>query len=96
MSWYRTDNYFTSKNGRLHIYKTKMKYKGKYKSENWYGRTFVDKKQLTKSSTTTNKKAAKEILDNWDRNKYLFWQIIPKEMVNKFEEPVLVETTKTA
>ena len=39
---------------------------------------------------------AKEILDNWDRNKYLFWQIIPKEMVNKYEEPVLVETTKTA
>ena len=44
----------------------------------------------------TNSQHAKEILDNWDRNKYLFWQIIPKEMVNKFEEPVLVETTKTA
>lgn len=65
MSWYRTDNYFTSKNGRLHIYKTKMKYKGKYKSENWYGRTFVDKKQLTKSSGTKNKKDSKEILDKW-------------------------------
>ena len=39
---------------------------------------------------------AKDILENWDRNKYLFWQIIPKEMVNKFEEPVLVETSKTA
>ena len=60
MSWYRTDNYFTSKNGRLHIYKTKMKYKGKYKSENWYGRTFVDKKQLTKSSGTKNKKDSEE------------------------------------
>ncbi len=46
--------------------------------------------------TETNSQHAKEILDNWDRNKYLFWQIIPKEMVNKFEEPVLVETTKTA
>ena len=44
----------------------------------------------------TNSQHAKDILDNWDRNKYLFWQIIPKEMVNKFEEPVLVETTKTA
>ena len=47
-------------------------------------------------SMETNSQHAKEILDNWDRNKYLFWQIIPKEMVNKFEEPVLVETTKTA
>jgi glutamate synthase (NADPH/NADH) large chain len=44
----------------------------------------------------TNSQHAKEILDNWDRNKYLFWQIIPKEMVNKFEEPVLIDTTKTA
>ena len=46
--------------------------------------------------TETNSQHAKEVLDNWDRNKYLFWQIIPKEMVNKFEQPVLVETTKTA
>ena len=65
MSWYRTDNYFTSKNGRLHIYKKKDMYKGNYKSENWYGRTFVSKKQLTKSSSTINKKAAKVILEKW-------------------------------
>ena len=44
----------------------------------------------------TNSQHAKDILDNWERDKYLFWQIFPKEMVNKFEEPVLVETTKTA
>ena len=44
----------------------------------------------------TNSEHAKAILDNWDRDKYLFWQIIPKEMINKFEEPVLVETTRTA
>ena len=44
----------------------------------------------------TNSQYSKDILDNWERDKYLFWQIIPKEMVNKFEEPVLVETTKTA
>ena len=44
----------------------------------------------------TNSQHAKEILENWDRDKFLFWQIIPKEMVNKYEEPVLVETTKTA
>lgn len=42
-----------------------MKYKGKFKSENWYGRTFVDKKQLTKSAGTKNKKEAKDILENW-------------------------------
>ena len=45
----------------------------------------------------TNSQHAKEILDNWEREKYLFWQIIPKEMVNvlvetktAFEEPVLI------
>ena len=44
----------------------------------------------------TNSQYSKDILDNWERDKYLFWQIIPKEMVNKFEKPVLVETIKTA
>ena len=44
----------------------------------------------------TNSQHAKNILDNWERDKYLFWQIIPKEMINKFEQPVLVESTRTA
>ena len=56
----------------------------------------VLKNKITTYFNETNSQHAKDILDNWDRDKYLFWQIIPKEMVNKFEEPVLVETTKTA
>ncbi len=54
------------------------------------------KNKITIYHNETNSQHAKDILDNWDRDKYLFWQIIPKEMVNKFEEPVLVEITKTA
>ena len=64
MSWYRTGFYFTSKEGRLKIYKSKVKYKGRFRTENWYGRTFVDNKQLTKSSGTENKSKAKKILDD--------------------------------
>ena len=44
----------------------------------------------------TNSKHAKNIIDNWDKEKYLFWQVIPKEMINKFKNSVLVETFKTA
>ena len=65
MSWYRTGFYLTSKEGRLHIYKKKAKYKGKYKSNNWYGRTFIQDKQVEKSSGTEAKSTAKKILDTW-------------------------------
>ena len=44
----------------------------------------------------THSNHAKNIIDNWNKEKYLFWQIVPKEMINKFEEPVLVENIKTA
>ena len=44
----------------------------------------------------TNSNHAKFLIDNWDKEKYLFWQIIPKEMLNKFEQPVLLENSKTA
>jgi len=54
------------------------------------------KNKITAYYAETNSQHAKDILDNWERDKFLFWQIIPKEMVNKFEQPVLVETTKTA
>jgi glutamate synthase (NADPH/NADH) large chain len=39
---------------------------------------------------------AQNILDNWDKEKFLFWQIIPNEMIHKFDQPVLVEEVKTA
>ena len=44
----------------------------------------------------TNSEHAKQLIDNWEKEKFLFWQIIPKEMVNKFDKPVLVDKTKIA
>jgi glutamate synthase (NADPH/NADH) large chain len=39
---------------------------------------------------------AKYLIDNWEREKFCFWQVIPKEMINKFDKPVLIEQTKSA
>jgi len=39
---------------------------------------------------------AKTLLNSWEKEKLCFWQIIPKEMINKFEKPVLVEEAKSA
>ncbi|MDC0195052.1 glutamate synthase large subunit [Alphaproteobacteria bacterium] len=44
----------------------------------------------------TQSNHAKNIIENWQKEKFLFWQIIPKEMINKFEQPVLVKEIKTA
>jgi len=44
----------------------------------------------------THSNHAKNLIDNWNKEKYLFWQIVPKEMTNKFTEPVLVKNIKTA
>ena len=44
----------------------------------------------------TNSNHAKNLIDNWDKEKYLFWQIVPKEMTNKFRETVLVKNSKIA
>ena len=44
----------------------------------------------------TNSDNAKNIIDNWEKEKYLFWQICPKEMVTKFENPILIEDEKIA
>ena len=60
-----------------------------------YWEDFLNKK-IDNYFIETNSQHAKNILDNWERDKYLFWQIIPKEMINKFEQPVLIENTKTA
>ena len=48
------------------------------------------KNKITIYHNETNSQHAKDILDNWDRDKYLFWQIIPKEMINRFDKPVLI------
>ncbi len=39
---------------------------------------------------------AKYLIDNWGKEKFCFWQVIPKEMINKFDKPVLIEQTKSA
>ncbi len=44
----------------------------------------------------TNSQNAKNIIDNWQKEKYLFWQICPKEMVTKFENPILIKDEKIA
>ena len=44
----------------------------------------------------TNSMYAKNLLENWENEKLLFWQIVPKEMINKFDQPVLIQEEKTA
>ena len=39
---------------------------------------------------------AKELLNVWEKEKFCFWQVIPKEMINKFERPVLIKEAKSA
>jgi len=60
MTYYKDNTLFKRKDGRLHIHKRKDK-----KSENWYARTFIDKKQIQISSKTSNKKQAIKILEKW-------------------------------
>ena len=42
----------------------------------------------------TNSLYAKNLLENWENEKLLFWQIVPKEMINKFDKPVLIQGLK--
>ena len=44
----------------------------------------------------TNSMFAKNLLENWENEKLLFWQIVPKEMINKFDQPVLIQEEKSA
>ena len=44
----------------------------------------------------TNSMYAKNLLENWENEKLLFWQIVPKEMINKFDQPVLIQEEKSA
>ena len=53
------------KNGRLHIYVRKDKYKDEIKSHNYVGRTFINGKQKVSSSGTTNLEEAIPILEKW-------------------------------
>ncbi len=44
----------------------------------------------------TSSDHAKFLIENWEKEKFCFWQVIPKEMINKFEQPVIVEDIKSA
>ena len=44
----------------------------------------------------TNSNHAKNLINNWNKAKYLFWQIAPKEMISKFKKPVLIEEIQRA
>ena len=65
MLHYVKGTYFKRKDGKLHIYVRSDTYKGKLKSKNYVGRTYIDKKQKIKSSSTSNKKEAIKILERW-------------------------------
>ena len=65
MLHYVKGTYFKSKDGKLHIYVRSDTYKGKLKSKNYVGRTYIDKKQKIKSSSTSSKKEAIKILERW-------------------------------
>ena len=65
MSHFVKGTYFSKKNGKLHIYVRSDTYKGKLRSKNYVGRTYIDKKQKVISSSTTNKKDAIKILEKW-------------------------------
>ena len=65
MSHFVEGTYFSKKNGKLHIYVRSDTYKGKLRSKNYVGRTYIDKKQKVISSSTANKKDAIIILEKW-------------------------------
>jgi integrase len=65
MAHFVKGTYLKKKDGKLHIYIRSDTYKGKLRSKNYVGRTYIDKKQKIISSSTTNKKEAIKILEKW-------------------------------
>jgi hypothetical protein len=60
MPYYKENTLFKTKNNRLHIFKRKDA-----KTNNWYGRTFIEGKQTQTSSSTADKNKALIILEQW-------------------------------
>ena len=52
--------------------------------------------KIEEHTKATNSQYAKNLLYNWKNEKLLFWQIVPKEMINKFDQPVLIKEEKSA
>ena len=49
------------------------------------------KELIVKHIKFTNSIKAKEIIDNWETTKKLFWHVIPKEILNQLKNPIVVE-----
>ena len=60
MAYYKKNTLFKTKNNRLHIFQRKDA-----KTNNWYGRTFIEGKQTQTSSSTSDKNKAITILEQW-------------------------------
>ena len=56
MGIYRQGTKFTIREGKLTIFQKDKK----YKTDNWYGRFFIESKQVEKSSKSKNKKFHKK------------------------------------
>ena len=53
-------------------------------------------KRISDHIERTNSNHSKSILDNWEKEKLCFWQVIPKEMINKLDKPALIKQPKLA
>jgi len=60
MPYFKENTLFKTKNNRLHIFLRKDA-----KTNNWYGRTFIEGKQTQTSSSTSDKNKAIIILEQW-------------------------------
>ena len=60
MPYYKKNTLFKTKSNRLHIFQRKDA-----KTNNWYGRTFIEKRQTQTSSNTSKKSKAIIILEKW-------------------------------
>ena len=76
MPYYKENTLFKTKNNRLHIFKRKDA-----KTNNWYGRTFIEGKQTQTSSSTSDKNEA------YKRAEKVFYSEFRKE----FEYVTIVE-----
>ena len=56
----------------------------------------VLKSKIEEHFKYTNSSYAESLLSLWEEEKNHFWQIIPKEMINKFEKPVISREFKSA
>jgi glutamate synthase (NADPH/NADH) large chain len=54
------------------------------------------KSMITDHYTKTQSSHANSLLNSWEKEKLCFWQIVPKEMIYKFEQPVLNKEAKLA